>query len=224
MKKQTKFFILFALAFGLVACTTDDTPTSNPETPDTEEEVGEPEPNTPEETDPVTFDDEIEDTIEIEGMEEPMVLKLYDHPDAPFLTYYPEDLLVEETSSGEGDAYTFYANYEGTKNEEVYLEIYFFADHVTEEPSPEDADSTFAQRLEGMEEVDSATKWHEWSIKEFQTADASDHALLGEHEGQYFMMIVQSEPLYSEGFIPRVDKIIQHFYWKDTNQYLVDES
>lgn len=234
MKNYSKYFILFALAAGLAACTTEDpdTPTT-PEEPDTEQGVDEQEPETPEEpgemedpeeeTDTVEFDEQIEETIEIEGMEEPITLNLYENPDAPFLTYVPDDFVVEEANGGEGDSYIFYTNYEGEKNEDINLEIYFFADHITEEPSPDDEDSTFATRLEGMEEVPEEEEWHDWSIQEYYSEDRSDHALLGEHEGQYFVMVVNSTPLYSEGFIPRVDKIINHFYWTDTNEYLVQE-
>lgn len=233
MKKYSKYFILFALAAILAACTTNDPDTPAPEEPETEQEVDKQDPETPEEeeaTDPeeeetktVEFDEQIEETIEIEGMENPITLNLYDKPDASFLTYVPNEFLTEEASGGEGESYIFYTNYEGEKNEDINLEIYFFADHITEEPSLDDKDSTFATRLEGMEEVPAEEKWHDWSISEYYSEDRSNHALLGEHEGQYFVMVINSTPLYSEGFIPRVDKIINHFYWTDTNEYLVQE-
>ena len=239
MKKYTKFVVLLALATGLAACTTDDPDTPTPEMPDTEQGVDEQEPETPEEpgemedeetvdqtedeTETVEFDEQIEETIVLEGMEEPITLNLYDHPDAPFLTYVPDDFVVEEVSGGEGESYIFYTNYEGEKNEEINLEIYFFGEQITEEPSLDDKDSTFATLLEGMVEVPSEEEWHDWSIKEYYSEDRSNHALLGEHEGQYFVMVINSTPLYSEGFIPRVDKIINHFYWTDTNDYLVQE-
>lgn len=239
MKNYSKYVILFALAAGLTACATEAPDTSSPEEPDTEQEVDEQEletsedpgemedqePTVPEdeETDTIEFDEQIEETIEIEGMEEPITLNLYDNPDAPFLTYVPDDFVVEEVSGGEGESYVFYANYEGEKNEDINLEIYFFADHITEEPSLDDEDSTFSMLLEGMEEVPAEEEWHNWSIQEYYSEDRSNHALLGEHEGQYFVMVVNSTPLYSEGFIPRVDKVISHFYWTDTNDYLVQE-
>ena len=233
MKKYSKYFILLALAAGLAACTTDDPDTPAPEEPETEQEVDEQELETPEEeeaTDPeeeetetVEFDEQIEETIEIEGMENPITLNLYNKPDAPFLTYVPDEFLAEEASGDEGESYIFYTNYEGEKNEEINLEIYFFADHITEEPSLDDEDSPFATRLEGMAKVPPEEKWHDWSIREYYSEDRSNHALLGEHEGQYFVMVINSTPLYSEGFIPRVDKIINHFYWTDTNDYLVQE-
>lgn len=239
MKNYSKYVILFALAAGLAACTTEGPDTPAPEEPDTEQGVDEQEPETPEapgemedpeatepgedETDTVEFDEQIEETIEIEGMEDSITLNLYDNPDAPFLTYVPADFVVEEVSGGEGESYIFYTNYEGEKNEDINLEIYFFGDHITEEPSLDDEDSTFATKLEGMEEVPVEEEWHDWSIQEYYSEDRSNHALLGEHEGQYFVMVVSSTPLYSEGFIPRVDKVINHFYWTDTNEYLVQE-
>lgn len=232
MKKHSKVFVLLALSLGLAACMSDEPTTPDVETPDTEQEVDEQEPDNSEETDPdngemdpelVEFDEQIEDTIEIEGMEEPITLNLYDNPDAIFLTYVPEDLLAEEGNEAEGESYKFHANFEGERLEDINLEVYLFADDVTEEPSLEDEDSIFAMKLGDMEEASAEDKWYDWSIKEFHSPERSRHAMLGEHNGRYFVMIFNSTALYSEGFGPRARKVIEHFYWKDTNEYLVQE-
>lgn len=168
------------------------------------------------------FPSQIEEMIEIEAMEQPITLNLYNYVDAPFLTYVPSDMIAEEASGGEGDAYYFYANYEGQKLEDIYLQVYFFAEHITEEPSIEEG-GTLATLLEGMECVPSEQRDYSWAIREYQSPEGSRRAMLGEHSGQYFVTIINSIPLYSEGFYPRVNKIIDHFYWKDTQEYLVTD-
>src|SRR5699024_12280422 len=83
----------------------------------------------------VEFDSQIEVTIEIESMEEPITLNLYNPEDAPFITYVPEDLLAEEGNDNE--SHFFYANFGDEKVEDVYLQLYLFPDDVTEQPNVE---------------------------------------------------------------------------------------
>lgn len=233
MSKWIKLLLFGAIIFNLAACTTTDTKESV-ETPDQVEqpiddvEESDSEQEDTQDTNDVEkdnkdipmFESQIEEIIEIEGMEEPIVLKLYDNPDALFLTYVPEDLLVEEVSGGEGESYKVYTNYEGVQRNDIFLEIMIFAEHITKAPSPDDKDTTFALLVEDKEEVPEEEEWYDWSIHEYQSTDGSDYVMVGEHDGRYFAMHVQSEPEFSEGFIPRVHKVIEHFYWKDTNEYL----
>src|SRR5699024_12719441 len=98
MKKATRYLSILVLSMALVACTTDETPIPENETPPTEEEqnnqdetmgenTSEEDVNENQENDQpaVEFDSQIEDTIEIEGMEEPITLNLYNPEDAPFI-------------------------------------------------------------------------------------------------------------------------------------------
>lgn len=234
MSKWSKTLLLVALTLTLSACATDDgTETPDSETPDTEEEqVTENEPEeTPPEEDPEEpeenqeaempeFDEQIEDTISLEGMEEPITLNLYDNADAAFLTYVPEDLTAEEASGGEGEAYNFHANFVGERLEDIYLQIYMFSDQVTEQPSADDEGSTYAEALENMDPMDQT--YYEWAIEEYQSPEGSRIVALGEHNEQYFMVILNSSVEYSEGFVPRANKIIEHLYWKDTGEYLMN--
>lgn len=231
MKKYAKYFMLL-LTMVLFACTPEESETPAPEDPEMEQEIENPTPESDtesqkeevDENETAAFPNQIEETIEIEGMEEPLVLNLYENPDAEFLTYVPDDFVVEELDGVEGESYKFIVNYEGERNDAINVEIYLFGHQVTEEPTLEDADSAFAQRLQGMQEVSSEDEWFDWSLREYHTEDETVHAMLGEHEGEYFLVTMNSEPLYSEGFIPRANKIIEHFYWTDTNEYLMDNS
>lgn len=237
MKKPVKYLTTALLVLALGACGTeslpapgmeDSIPTEGLDEPDvsledeeeTEDDVDETaEPDESEEEATHDFEEQIEETIEIEGMEDSIVLELYDNADAPFITYVPSDFLAEETDGG---SYTFYANYEDEKLEDINMEVHFFGEDVTEQPSLENEDSELATLVGEMEPVEQEVEWYEWSVEEYQSADGSRYALLGEHDGQYFVMVLNSEPLYSEGFIPRAHKIIEHFYWRDTEEYLVE--
>lgn len=242
MRKPLRYFIIALIFLGLGACETENEPDPGMEDLPTVEDPTEPDVSLDEEktedgvdeavdtdvTDEAgeseevahDFDDKIEETIEIEGMEESIALNLYDYVSAPYITYVPADLLAEAPAD---DRYTFYANYEGEKLEEINMQVQFFGDDVTEQPRLDDTESDFAKAVGEMEPVEEEFEWYDWTIEEYQSADGSRYALLGEHEGDYFIMILNSEPLYSEGFIPRAQKIIEHFYWTDTGEYLVKE-
>lgn len=236
MRKPLRYLTMALLLIGLGACATENVPEPGMEDLPTVEDPAEPDVSLEEETEEDAdeadqtnevneseeethdFEQEIEETIQIEGMEEPIILNLYDNADAPFITYVPSDFLAEEDGSEE---YTFYANYEDEKLEEINMQVHFFGDEVTEQPSLEE-ESDFATVVGEMEPVEEEFKWYDWTLEEYQSSDGSRYALLGEHNGQYFVMVLNSEPLYSEGFIPRAHKIIEHFYWKDTGEYLVE--
>lgn len=235
-----KFIMLTAVLLTFSACGTDDSePSENVIPPAQEEEPAVPEQEEIEEDveeaeevddakeensddQAADFEPQIEESIEIEGMSEPILLDLYDNEATPFITYVPTDFVAEEGNEEEGESYWFYTNYEGELNEDISLQIYLFPEGQTEEPSLEDGEGVFAEITAEMAPVDPEFAWYDWSVGEYQTEDGSDYVLLGEHEDQYFAMKIDSEPLYSGGFIPRVHKIIEHFYWRDTQEYLVE--
>lgn len=231
MMKSKKYLMLFVAA-GLVACASDEPKTPVTQTPDTEQETEKPDTDNQEDTSDseldenelAEFPEQIEETIEIEGMEETIVMERYHNSEAQFLTYVPEDFVIEEQDSVEGESYQFIVNYDGERNDDINLEVFLFGDDVTEEPTLEDENSDFVERMQGMEEIDENQKLFDWSLREYHTEDETVHAMLGEHEGEYFLVTINSDPLYSEGFIPRVNKILDHFYWTETETYLMDRS
>jgi hypothetical protein len=124
MENRQRFFILAATILTLGACApevvTEAPANEPPETEQTAEEIKS------EEKEQVDFEEQIEEMISIEGMEEPITLNLYNPPEAMFLTYVPDDLLVEEASGGEGESHKFHANFGGNRLEDIYLQIYIF--------------------------------------------------------------------------------------------------
>ncbi len=228
MVNRYRFILIAALTLLFASCSTADVTKAPDEMPDTEQPADDQETEQPREEEKPehekeqSFEEQIKDTISLEGMEEPITLNLYDHPDALFLTYVPEDLLAEEASGGEGDSYFFYANYGGEKLEEIYLQIYIFAEHITEQPSAEATDSTYALAVENMEPMEDNT-YYEWALEEYISPEGSRNVALGEHNSRYFMVVLNSDVQYSEGFVPRANKVLEHLYWKDTEEYLTKE-
>ncbi len=159
-----------------------------------------------------TWPSSIEETIVIEANEEPITLNYFEGRN--FITYVPEDFIAEEPDSVEGEAYRFYANYEGIKSENVYLEILIY---------PEDSEEPDLIAKSG-EEVLENEKVHDWSIKEAKNADTGDYIMLGQHEDRYFTISLNYTPQFAEGFVPRANKIIEHLYWTDTNEYLLERN
>ena len=222
MIKVSRLLLLAAITIGIGACGANEE-IENQRGTDTEQQVDEErnEPDMDMNNDELVFDEQMEDTIRLEGMEESITMNLYRPVDAPFLTYVPEDLLVEEVSGGEGDAYYFYANYENEKVEDVYLQIYFFSENIIEQPSADKEDSTYGVAAENMEQVEK-TAYYEWAIEEYMSPEGSRIVALGEHEMKYFMVVMNSTVEYSEGFVPRANKVLEHLYWLATEEYLVE--
>lgn len=222
MKKIIWYIIVLALTFTLVACTTQEISVNDKEdTQNQQEQKDQNDINKDNKEQPSQdLDLQIEEFIEIEGMKEKITLNLYDKGIVPFRTYIPFDFTTEEVSSGEGDAYWFYANYGNKKIDDVYLKSYFFSEISEEELNLDDNDNTFSLMLDGMETVNTKEKRYDWSIKEFKSPEEPTYAMLGKHQDQYFVMILNYPVEYAEGFAPRVNKILEHFYWTDTQEYL----
>ena len=202
MKKYTWFIIILVIAIvGMSACTANEAPI------DQEKE----EPELPEEPSK-TWDPTIEDTIEIEGEEEPITLKYFEGKNE-FITYVPEDLLVDPVEYTAGEPYKFYANFEGKKNDEVNLQLLFYPKDLAEKPEITGDES------EVVNEVD---RIHEWALEEYKDFEFGTYGMLGQHEDQYFSIILNYTPEYAEGFVPRANKIIENLYWTDTNEYLIE--
>lgn len=164
-----------------------------------------------------TFMVSIEDTIMLEGMEEPIKLNLFDSG-RNFITYVPDNMLAETVGSGEDKSYRFYANFNGKKNEDAYMQISFFPDN-TEKPDLIGKDGQFTLEGLAMEPVERSLKKFDWSIEEY-VGKGGAYGILGEHEGKYFSVLLHYPEEYEEGFVPRAYKILEHLYWTDTNELI----
>lgn len=171
-----------------------------------------------------SWDLTIKEPILIEGMEEKITLNLFDESNA-FITYVPTDMVAESSKSDDGESTWFYANFEENKNESAYLHVFLFSETTTEKPNLLEADGFFSEYDLNMVLVEQDDTNYPWSLEEYHSAYNSDYtayAILGEHEGQYFVILIRYPWEYGDGFIPRANKILEHFYWTDVNEYLVN--
>ena len=150
----------------------------------------------------------IEECITIEGMEETIILNIFS--DKNFLTYVPEDVLAQIESDGTDDYYSFFANYNGLKNEDVYLKLHFYPDSIENQ-------NLFTE--DNFKKVNDSNKIYSWSLEEYKGSNGL-YSIITKYDGTFITMLISSPGEFEEGFIPRVNKIIDHFYFTDTNEYL----
>lgn len=212
-KGLLKLYLLPSL-FILGTCARDETATPPADSPSAP--IEEP---ADEEAVQQKFAPEIIDTIEIEGMEEEITLNLFEPDAEPFLIYMPVEFVAEEAITEEGYSVKFHTNYGGEKREDVYLQIFLFPEAITEEPTV-DTNPTLADLLSEMDELSEEEWIYDWSLQEFRSENGSNQAMLGEHNGRYFLLVFHSNVEFSEGFYPRAYKMVEHLYWTDTQEYL----
>lgn len=190
---------------------------------DAEDEVVDEEPT--ETTDPTQeeiitttqWEGTIEDTIMLEGMDEPITLNLFQSKD--FITYVPDNLIAEKVSD---NLYYFYANFAGIKREDVYMRLNFFPDSKTTQPDLTTEKELFTELNLTLEPISADMVPYDWSLSEYTNMDGAWY-VIGEHNGSYFSMLFSYPLEFAEGFMPRVEKVIDYLYWTDTNAYLVEK-
>lgn len=164
-------------------------------------------------------------TILLEGMPEPMDFILFEVPDGwplAFSTYHTADFLAEPIRTGEGDAVNFVANFGGTRNDQVLLQVFFH-------PEGTDADEAamvvehLAQdfQLEPADDDDRAP----WAYAVYTDPGGPNITWLaaGEYDGNYFYVLADYPAEFGDGVGPRVDVILSEWIWTDTGAPLVDE-
>lgn len=154
-----------------------------------------------------------EQTIEIEGMEETVVSYYYNG--GIFKTYVPEDLIVENASSGEGDVYWFYANYNNEKKDDVYLQLFFFPETIKEQPQMVGEGGMLTLQGFDGEAVEAENRLKDWSIEEYHGNNGEAYAYLGKHHDRYFVFILRHPGEFAEGFVPRASLVMENLYWSD---------
>lgn len=214
---------------GAMGCSTDTTNGDNQNPQEEEQDINNGDENGKEENDEekdpeatLNFPEFKEETILIEGMEENIKLQLLDGRANGFITYIPEDYLVETANSGEGDAYNIFSNFAGTKREDVYIKFFFYPETQQEKPTLIGEKGMLTASQLDMEKVTNGDQYHPWSIEEYISKDGETYAALGNHEGQYFLVTISYPIEFGDGVVPRNRKILEDFYWLDTETYLVE--
>ncbi|GAB6258602.1 MULTISPECIES: hypothetical protein [Peribacillus] len=162
------------------------------------------------------------DTIILEGMEEPFQFTLHHSQALGFSTYIVDDMVVEEASSGEGDAMIVFANFAGKRNEDAKVQIFSKSEgtNATIEEQAEFArEVVISNGFEIKQRSDNSPNRFDWSEVEFDISqNGSNYSILGtvsvfQHGNRVYYAIVQYPEDYEEGFIPRVVKMFDDIVW-----------
>lgn len=160
------------------------------------------------------------DVISVEGEETEISLKLYDAASEVFTTYVPEnDFVAESVTSGEGTGARFYFSAGGTKNEAVYVAM-FFPSQATSLEQIKKLVTQQAGLLQGNQwQVVNQTEevpysWAKEKITFYEQRTASEpiggEVYMGESDGKAFYVITHYPAEYAEGFGPRADLILKN--------------
>ena len=159
------------------------------------------------------------EVISVEGEETEISLKLYDEASEVFTTYFPEnDFVAESGGSGEGTGARFYFSAGGTRNEVVYISMFFPAQATSLEQIRKLVmqpggllQSNRWQVVNRTEEVPYSWAKERIVFREGMTSqNIMGEIYIGESNGKAFHVITHYPAEYSEGFIPRSELILQN--------------
>jgi hypothetical protein len=167
-------------------------------------------------------------TIEVEGMEEEIVVRLYRTPDTfplPFSTYLPEWMAAQEIAAGEGDAVAFVAEFGGERNEAAAVRLIVAPEGMAEA----DLIDLLRGVVEGLEGslAPSEHILFPWASQEFSIEPRGAHAYgvggvvgVGSRHDRAFAIAVHYPPEYGDGFAPRAALILDAWRWEDSGDPL----
>ena len=113
-----------------------------------------------------------------------------------FSTYIPEDFIADSHASMNSISHHFYANYNDTRNEDVFIKFEF----------PKDKPELV---IDG--DVINSELNYEWIVEGYKyIGDVVTHKLLGVYNDQYFIVDISYPIEFSEGFEPRIEKIFKY--------------
>jgi hypothetical protein len=174
--------------------------------------------------------------IEVEGMPQPMTLRLFRTPPGfplPFSTYLPEDVEPGSVASGEGDAVMFVAAFGGRRNEDARVALQVLPGGTTGDAaravlrqSAPGGPAAHAVPGAAPAPASATPRRFPWSLDEvayrFRGRDETavvGSAALGRRDGRYFILTVQYPEEFGDGFGPRVARILGDWQWADHRRF-----
>ncbi|MEM1115591.1 MAG: hypothetical protein AAF845_11420 [Bacteroidota bacterium] len=207
------------LLLGAAGCASDPEPATPPDRPATPTEAPAPEaepdtttaPDTastariPEVARPATRTD----SFLVEGMPEPIDLRLVEVADVPlpFSTYLPEGWTDEVTASGEGTAVQF------TMAEAASLSLFVPATATTE-AEVVDLARAVADARGGAEAFDTDDPWVRAAFRFIGDTEVGT-VRVGAHDGTFFSVTEAYPAEFGDGFAPRARLVLDHLRWAD---------
>lgn len=159
------------------------------------------------------------DTINIEGEESEVTLKLYDELSQVFTTYFPkDDFVAESASSGADTGNIFYYNVDGNKNRDVYVSISFptGANNAEQLERLLTAKGGLVQKNQWQMEERTKDVPYSWAKEKiiYKQPGSEDNLLvqlyMGEANGKVFYVITHYPAEYGDGFAPRANFILDN--------------
>ena len=172
------------------------------------------------------------DTLMLEGMPEPMALRLFRTPSdfpLPFSAYVPGDMEPEAMASGEesGRAIRFVAEFGGVRNDGAFIHLFVY-------PEGTDAQRALAmarayeaasgipvsQGLEPLGESEAGRRMP-WADQAFVIRYQAGGTWylgsigVGSREGRLFHVLTHYPAEYADGFAPRSAMILETWMWAD---------
>jgi len=162
---------------------------------------------------PTSRPETLQDTLVLEGMPEPVTLRLYRSPPGfplAFGTYLPADLVAEPAPSD--DAVHFYANFGGQRNDAARVEMKVYPEGTTEESARNELASTTGGSL-----VAAGERRYPWTLAEYAAPSGAvvSRGMLGRHDGRFFHLLVRYPAEFGDGFAPRAAMVMKHWQWED---------
>ncbi len=211
--KMTWLMCLLLILSVTAACSAADVP----EVPSDPDDNGQEDPAGPDEPgNELHWDESIETTIQIEGMDEPITLNLLETE--RFITYVPENM----STTVDGERVRVFAAFGGTPVEDAYLEIIFLPGLSAEPTLNELSDALDLDDFE-INLSDPADHIHNWSVLEFYSHSHPEYSLsgaLGVRDGQTFVALMHYPWEYGDGFEPRAKMILDYLHWTPSGEPL----
>lgn len=163
-------------------------------------------------------------SISVEGSTEAVNLQRYESPPGfalPFVTHLPTGMEVGAAAEEMGgDAVRFQA----TSSPDAFVQLFVHPVGQSVDAAIEDIRGVAeSYGVPGVGEVDPADR-HPWALAEYRfrsrgtiTPPLEGYVSLGQHAGRLFHIVVQYPAEFGDGFLPRVDLILDSWRWKDTN-------
>ena len=175
------------------------------------------------------------DTLMLEGMAEPMRVRLFETPAGfplRFSTYVPEDMRPEVLEADSGASVRFTTAFGGTPNPNAYLNIHVYPESMDAAGAAAAADAFAVSRGvpvsqgEGDDEPDWPRRYA-WSLAEYPFDHPGPEGgrmvglvAVGTHGERVFHVIQQHPEEYGDGFGPRAALILEELRWADTGRGL----
>ena len=161
----------------------------------------------------------IVDTMRVEG--EPQRARMELIATDLYSTYYPvEDLIADQTSSGEGTGVTFTANFGGRRNDSAFLHIFHPGDErASIEALRElllDSNGIIASR--GWRATIEATPRYAWARETYSVrgdGNVIGFATITQHRDRAILITAAYPAEYGDGMGARIARILHYFRWSD---------